>query len=50
MFNSPGLFLKCVEMAFEHPMTGERLVLQSEEWEPRWHLAFEWFGLCPVAA
>mmetsp|Transcript_4935 Transcript_4935/g.10615 ORF Transcript_4935/g.10615 Transcript_4935/m.10615 type:complete len:390 (+) Transcript_4935:23-1192(+) len=44
--NSPGLMLKCVVMAFDHPVHGacQPLVIRARRWEPRWHLAFDMFG------
>ena len=47
---SPGMYLKCVTMAFDHPVygVGHPVRIQSEHWEPRWHLAFDLFGLCPL--
>ncbi|KAG1657791.1 hypothetical protein FOA52_008181 [Chlamydomonas sp. UWO 241] len=49
-FNATGLFLKCTEMAFDHPVHGpsQRMVLSSSVWEPRWAVAFGAFGVCPT--
>jgi tRNA pseudouridine65 synthase len=48
-YNAPGLFLKCISMEFDHPVTrGERLVVKSPHdcWEERWRMAFrDLFGL-----
>lgn len=50
LLQSPGLFLKCTEMALDHPVMGPEhpLVVQSSSWEPRWQMAFEMFGFCPL--
>eukprot|EP00798_Chlamydomonas_sp_ICE-L_P007049 gene7049-144_t len=60
---TPGMFLKCVEMSFQYPTDAfyeaeedswaepsspnERVVIRVKKWEQRWLTAFEMFGLEP---
>lgn len=44
----PGMFLKAASLEFTHPITGSRMLLHTEDWEPRWRAVFDMFGVCPV--
>jgi tRNA pseudouridine65 synthase len=42
-----GLFLRCKEMSFSHPVTNEKITVGTR-WSPSWHKLFEVAGFCPL--
>lgn len=42
-----GLFLRCKEMQFQHPVSQEPIKVATR-WSPAWHKLFEVAGYCPL--
>ena len=40
-----GLFLKCYQITFLHPVTQSEITVTSQ-WNSDWHPFFEWIGVC----
>jgi tRNA pseudouridine65 synthase len=44
------LFLRCMELEFRCPTSGERVLAAASRWTRGWHQLFELAGACPLTA